>query len=144
LAGNAEGSIQWLIIPGRSAAPQTAVYYDIGGVFSYKINGVYFEVPLWPASINVVPDPSLNVRYFWQQVVFGLDPFAPDFSLPPVPFVVGVLIFNDGFGTAFNMRMSSAQPKIVDNVKGLLVSFALIGSQGNGCERDMKQLLESS
>ena len=81
------------------------------------------------ASINVVPDPEMTVKYFWEKFVYGADPFAPNFALPPVPFYLGLLIWNSGHGTAYAMKMTSSQPKIVDNMKGLLVSFNLIGSQ---------------
>ena len=61
--------------------------------------------------------------------MYGADPFAPNFALPPVPFYLGLYIYNGGYGTAYAMSITSSQPKIVDNQKGLLISFSLIGAQ---------------
>lgn len=48
---------------------------------------------------------------------------------PVVPFSLGVLIANNGYGAANNLQMSSAQPEIIDNEKGLLIKFAITGTQ---------------
>jgi len=45
-----------------------------------------------------------------------------------VPFTLGVAVKNDGYGTAFNLRITSAQPEIIENEKGLLVNFKIIGA----------------
>ena len=73
----------------------------------------------------------MTVKYFWEKYVYGADPFAPGRPLDPVPFYVGLFIWNSGYGTAYSMKMSSSQPKIIDNQKGLLISFNLIGAQWN-------------
>jgi hypothetical protein len=39
---------------------------------------------------------------------------------------------NEGKGEAKNLRITSGQPKIVDNEKGLLIDFQIIGSEVNG------------
>lgn len=48
---------------------------------------------------------------------------------PIVPFSLGVLITNNGYGEATNLQISSAQPEIIDNEKGLLIKFAITGTQ---------------
>lgn len=40
-----------------------------------------------------------------------------------------MLIRNEGKGTAKNLHINSAQPKIIDNEKGLLIDFNIIGTQ---------------
>jgi hypothetical protein len=43
-----------------------------------------------------------------------------------------VLVENRGKGTARNMRITSAQPRIVENEKGLLVDFKIIATEVAG------------
>ena len=76
------------------------------------------------------PDPLLDVHYFWQREVFGDDPFTPEVE-PPVPFYLGVLIHNAGGGTAHELGLSSGQPEIVENEKGLLITFKIVQSRLN-------------
>ena len=51
---------------------------------------------------------------------------------PIVPAELAVMVQNNGYGTAKNVRIESAQPKIVENEKGLAINFALISSNLNG------------
>src|SRR5439155_4400682 len=51
---------------------------------------------------------------------------------PSVPFVLGVMVENRGKGTARNVQIISGQPQIVDNEKGLLIDFKIIGTQVAG------------
>lgn len=65
-----------------------------------------------------------------EKFIYGLDPFAPNpATQQPVPFYLGLMMYNGGWGTAWNMRMTSSQPEIVENKKGLLVSFKMIGAE---------------
>ena len=48
---------------------------------------------------------------------------------PPQPFSLGLLIANDGYGIAQNLKITSSQPEIIENEKGLLITFEIIGSQ---------------
>jgi hypothetical protein len=88
-------------------------------------------VPLSAVEIQVLPNPRLAVHYFLPKVVFGDDPFTDPIE-PALPFSLGVQVHNSGAGIAQRMRISSAQPKIVNNEKGLLVEFQLLGSQVGG------------
>ena len=54
---------------------------------------------------------------------------AVDVVEPTVPFSLAILITNAGYGSANNLRITSGQPEIIDNEKGLLVSFKIIGAQ---------------
>ncbi|MGE3164638.1 MAG: CARDB domain-containing protein [Planctomycetota bacterium] len=128
LAPFAEASAQWLIVPTTDAAPQQETPYSVGGFFSYSLGGTSFSVVLEPAPITVRPDPRLVLHYFWQRDIVGDDPFTAPIE-PSEPFSVGLLIENDGYGTARNVRVTSNQPQIVENEDGLLVSFMLIGTQ---------------
>ncbi|MEN8221374.1 MAG: hypothetical protein ABFS56_34530, partial [Pseudomonadota bacterium] len=50
---------------------------------------------------------------------------------PPVPYTLGVRIKNDGHGVARQLKIESAQPRIVENELGLLIGFEIIGSSVN-------------
>ena len=125
------GSAEWTFIPTNLAAPQTATIYSIGGSLSYTENGSVINVPLLSTGITVLPQAELYLDYFQSRNVYGDDPFT-DATEISVPFDLAVLVQNKGYGDAKNLRISSSQPKIVDNDKGLLIDFNIIGSQVNG------------
>ncbi|WP_103123724.1 Calx-beta domain-containing protein, partial [Nostoc cycadae] len=124
------GSAQWTFIPTNLAAPEVPTQYSIGGTLSYTENGQLITVPLLSTPITVYPQAELYLDYFQQRNVYGDDPFT-DQTETSVPFSLGVLVKNEGKGDAKNLRITSAQPKIVDNEKGLLIDFQIIGSQVN-------------
>ena len=133
LPSDQAGRAIWVFIPTRDAAPLAPTQYTIGGEATYTQGGHTFTLPLFPAPIQVLPDPRLVVKYFWQREVYSDDPFTPE-TEPAEPFPLAMMVSNQGRGAAKNMRITSAQPKIVDNEKGLLVDFKLIGSQVGGRE----------
>jgi hypothetical protein len=53
------------------------------------MEGVLLTVVLWPATVNVMPDPRMTVKYFWEKWVYGADPFN-NLIGQPVPFYVGM------------------------------------------------------
>ncbi len=126
----ATGSAQWLLTPTRIAAPLNDTVYFIGGTLSYTQNGTQITVPLFPVSITVKPDPFLQFHYFWQHDVYSDDPFTPQIE-PFEPYSLGLIVLNGGAGAARNLQITSSQPKIVENEKGLLIDFKIIGSQVN-------------
>ena len=125
------GSAEWTFIPTHLAAPQTATTYNIGGTLSYTENGQVINVPLLSTGITVLPQAELYLDYFQSRNVYGDDPFT-DATEISVPFDLAVLVQNQGYGDAKNLRITSSQPEIVDNEKGLLIDFNIIGSQLNG------------
>jgi hypothetical protein len=131
LAPNASGTAQWTLIPGLDAAPQVATNYLVSGTISYVQNGVAVTIPLTAQSITVQPSPQLYLTYFLQRDVYGDDPFTPEIE-PSIPFPLAVIVQNQGYGTAYNFQITSAQPTIVDNEKGLLINFNIIGTEVNG------------
>ncbi len=131
LAGGIIGSARWILIPTVDAAPATPVIYAIGGQFSYTQGQTRVQIPLAPVNITVLPTPRLWVKYFHQRDVYSDDPFT-DETEPSIPFNLAVMIENRGEGTARNMRITSAQPRIVENEKGLLIDFKLIATEVAG------------
>jgi len=124
----------WLIVPTQEAAPTTQRTYFVGGRFTYRMDGRQIDMPLFPDDILVRPDAQLHVKYFHQKDVYGDDPFTEEVE-PAEPFSLGLMMTNRGYGPAYRVSMSSAQPRIVDNEKGLLIDFRVIGSQVGAEER---------
>jgi hypothetical protein len=123
-------SAAWLLVPSRDAAPDQPTQYFVGGEFSYTQNDSTITMPLFPAPILVMPDPLLVLDYFLVRDVYGDDPFTPEVE-SPAPFPLGLMVRNNGKGVANNMRITSSQPQIVENEKGLLIDFKIIGTQVN-------------
>ena len=131
VAAGAQISSAWTLLPTRDAAPLADTKYTVGGTITYTLSGVNVTLPLFPAPITVKPDPLLQFHYFLQKNVYGDDPFTPEVE-PSEPFALGLLIVNKGAGTAHNMTITSSQPQIVDNAKGLQIGFQLLGASVNG------------
>ena len=121
------GAAEWLIVPYSEAAPTADLLYDIGGTLVYMLGDEEISIPLLPTKVTVTPDPSLHVHYFWEKYVIGDNPFTSE-KEPSVPFSLGVAVRNMGYGTAINLQITSAQPEIIENEKGLLVNFKIIGN----------------
>ncbi|MFB2737342.1 ELWxxDGT repeat protein, partial [Umezakia ovalisporum] len=125
------GTALWTFIPTNLAALEVPTEYNIGGVLSYLENGANITVPLLSAPITVFPQAELYLDYFHQRDVFADDPFTDQIEIS-VPYSLGVLVRNEGKGEAKNLKITSGQPKIIENEKGLLIDFQIIGSEVNG------------
>ena len=132
LMSGESGSVEWLIVPLSEAAPETDRVYAVGGTLRYTIDNENITIPLLPTLITVTPDPSLLVHYFWERTVIGDDPFTEEVE-PSIPFTLGVIVKNAGYGVASSLTLSSGQPEIIENERGLLINFMIIGANiGNG------------
>ncbi|MEW5801628.1 MAG: chitobiase/beta-hexosaminidase C-terminal domain-containing protein [bacterium] len=125
--------IHWLIIPapGASNGLQEGALYYVGARLTYTIGGEEHVTDVTPDYIFVKPMPMLTLDYFLPRDVFGDDAFTTEIE-PPVPYNLGVRVKNDGAGTAKNLKIDSAQPKIIENELGLLINFVIEGSEVNG------------
>ena len=128
LGPSSDGKLTFTFIPTVDAAPDAPVQYLIGGTLTYFQNGEKVTVKVVPAEVTVNPEAKLQLNYFWQRDVFGDDPFTPQIE-PSEPFALGLEVLNIGHGTAKDMTITSAQPEIVENEKGLLINFKIISSQ---------------
>ncbi|MCX8108512.1 MAG: hypothetical protein N3G20_06885, partial [Verrucomicrobiae bacterium] len=97
----------------------------------YVQNGSAVTVPLSPTRIFVLPSPNLHIHYFHQRDVVSDDP-CTDVIEPAVPYNLAVLVQNRGYGRARNFRITSAQPQIVENEKGLLIDFCVVATEVAG------------
>ena len=134
-----EGSIIVQFIPTKQAAPEIAKVYSFGGSFSFidPFTGEFMTYNLYPVDIWVNPSPDLYVNYFMQRDILGDDPLTEDRIEPIVPAELGVIIHNRGAGTAKNVLLETAEPRIIDNEKGLAIDFAMYGAAFNGNERQL-------
>jgi hypothetical protein len=128
LAGGATGRALYVFIPTADAARDQPTRYTIGGTLSYIESGQKITVPLLPAQITVFPEARLNLHYFQQRDVYSDDPFTEEVE-PSEEFALGLLAYNDGKGDARDFSITSAQPKIIENEKGLLIDFKIAGTQ---------------
>ena len=122
------GLIQYTIVPTLEAAPDQPTVYSIGGMLHYIDNGTAIDVPLLPDRITVYPEAQLTLDYFWQRDVIGDDPFT-DAIEASEPIAVGLQVVNVGKGAAGDLTITSAQPQIIENEKGLLIDFTILSSQ---------------
>jgi hypothetical protein len=124
----ASGRLTWLVVPGPDAASNGPVVYTVSGTLTYRQDGFLVRIPLAPVAITVLPTARLQADYFLQRDVFSDDPFTAELESAE-PFSLGVLVNNFGHGTARNLRIASAQPLIVENERGLIIDFDIIGTQ---------------
>ena len=124
--------INWLLIPAPGSAGENPAgkKYLVGATLKYRYAGEDQTIDVSPDVITVKPLPLLTLDYFLQQHVWGDDPLTAEVE-PIEPFTLGVRVKNNGFATAKNLKIDSAQPKIIENNQGLLINFTLTGSYVN-------------
>lgn len=133
------GTAVILFIPTKNAAPEVPKEYSFGGALSYLdpfTNSVVTR-DLFPVTLTVKPSPDLWLKYFMQRDVLGDNPLTKDVVEPSVDAEFSLLIHNKGAGEATNVKIASKQPEIVDNEKGLLITFEITGSSLNGAPKNM-------
>ncbi|HLS27149.1 MAG TPA: hypothetical protein VK041_00750, partial [Opitutales bacterium] len=126
-------TIRWFIIPKPTAGgtDPNGKMFRVGARLGGKLGGV--DIPkdqmfVYPDMIRVKPEPQLEITYFLPRDVQGDDPFTPEVE-PPVPFTLGVLVTNSGYGIARDVVIKSEQPRIVENVQSLLLVAQLLGAR---------------
>ena len=138
--------VEWFLIPTISAGGMTpeGVRYMIGA----ELGGMLYGQEIPADSLQVVsdmitvrPEPQLEITYFQPRDVLGDNPFTPDIVETPVPFTLGVMVNNVGFGAARKLKINSEQPRIVDNSQGLLMVPFLLGSRVDDEPTDHASLL---
>ena len=124
LKSGQRGQAKWLLTPTKKAAPTHPVEYLVDGVVQYKLNNVDVAIDISPEKITVKPDPSLILLYFMEKYVQSDDPMTQAIE-PTIPFSLGLLIINNGYGVARNLKIQTSQPEIIDNRAGLLIDFKI-------------------
>lgn len=125
-------TINWLIIPAPGSAGTSPLgkKYLVGATLKYKFGGEETVLEVSPDVITVKPLPLLTLDYFLTQDVLADDPLTAEIE-PVEPFTLGVRVKNNGQAIAKNLKIDSAQPKIIENNQGLLINFILTGSYVN-------------
>ncbi|MBN2063809.1 MAG: hypothetical protein JW745_03325, partial [Sedimentisphaerales bacterium] len=133
LGAQSSGQANWKIVPSTSvvttAEPEE---FFVSGTITYLDEGRVVVVPLSAASIMVYPQPELSLSYFHQKDVYSDDPWTDDVIEPAVPYELAVMVRNSGYGKAVDLKITSAQPQIIENEKGLLIDFRIIGTEIDG------------
>lgn len=145
VAPKSTAEVHWLIIPtpGSADAVPTGKLYFIGATLKYNLGGEAKTTVVSPDSIYVKPLPKLALDYFLEQDVFADDAFTPAPEIEPaIPFTLGVRVKNNGAASATGLKIDSAQPKIIENVQGLLVAFNIIGSNVNDSPKTNSLLID--
>jgi beta propeller repeat protein len=139
--------VKWFIIPKISAGGRdpNGLRYRVGCTLAGRMRGV--EIPkdvlfAIPDEIFVKPEPQLEITYFQPRDVFGDNPFTARVE-SPIPFTLGVLVKNSGFGAARKLQINSQQPKIVENRQGLLLVAQLLGARVSDSPLSSASLLVS-
>ena len=122
-------TINWLLIPAPGSAGISSLgkKYLVGATLKYKFGAEAHTLEVSPDVITVKPLPLLTLDYFLTKDVWADDPLTPAIEAVE-PFTLGVRVKNDGFAAAKNLKIDSAQPKIIENNQGLLINFLLTGS----------------
>ena len=142
VAASSTATIHWLLIPapGSAGVSPLGKKYLIGATLQYRFGAEAHTLEVSPDVITVKPLPLLTLDYFLQQDVIADDPLTPEIE-PVEPFTLGVRVKNNGFASAKNLKIDSAQPKIIENNQGLLINFKLTGSYVNDAPAQNSLLL---
>ena len=141
IAAKDTAALTWLIIPTERAVAQQAASYLIGARVRYTYQGREEEIEVAPDMITVKPLPDLRLEYFMPRDVWGDDPLTAAVIEPVQPYTLGARLLNAGWGTAKDLRIDSAQPRIVMNPQGLLIDFKIHGSYVGEAEAEKTLLL---
>lgn len=138
LDADTEGTATVLFIPEPGAAPTVPRPYSFGGNLSYidPFSGLRVTMPLVPVTLTVNPSPDMFLHYFLERDVLGDDIFTSEVE-PSIPAKLGLMIENNGYGEATNVRIESAQPQVIDNENGLALNMNLIGTRLQGEDANM-------
>jgi hypothetical protein len=129
VAPQTAATINWLLIPAPGSAGNNPFgkKYLVGAALKYTFGGEDTVLDVSPDVITVKPLPLLTLDYFLTQNVWADDALTPEIE-PVEPFTLGVRVKNEGFAAAKALKIDSAQPKIIENNQGLLISFLITGS----------------
>jgi len=125
-----QASVAWQLIPSATAGgtAATGTPYDVQVHFTYAVDGVPRSAVTQRVRITVLPSPRLTLHYTVPYVVVAGKPAK-----------LRVRAENLGSGTARNLTIESAQPRVIeripeggidpfDEVVGPLVDFTITGS----------------
>lgn len=129
VAAQTTATANWLLIPAPGSAGDTPFgkRYLVGATLRYRYGNETHVMELDPDAITVKPLPALTLDYFLTRDVIADDPFTTVVEAPE-PYTLGVRVKNNGMAPADDLKIESAQPRIIDNQQGLPITFKIIGS----------------
>ena len=109
--------VSWFIIPKISAGGESpvGVDYDVGAELAGSLYGNEIDPSVLlviPDTITVRPEPQLEITYFQPRDVDGDNPFTTDIVETPIPFTLGVLVKNSGYGQANQIGRASCRVRV--------------------------------
>ena len=129
-----KGGLQWIVTPQLEAAGPNGTTYIFGGTMTYHVLGAINTVDLSQTLVTIKPGPSLQVHYFWEKHVQG--EHAKGEKENALPFCFAVAIRNSGAQTAEKLRVVSPQLEVIEEEKGTLTNYRVIGSMLGKEDRD--------
>ena len=123
-------SINWQIIPSSDAGGTQAsgLEYKISTAIDYAYNVNAHSYVTDEETITVKPMPKLAIDYELPYVVMAGKPVK-----------IRVKVSNQGYGPANNLVISSAQPRIVENLNNIPISFTINGSSATPNENGYQE-----
>jgi len=113
-----QATAAWLIGPKAGAGGTSGKRYFASAHLVYDLGGSHFDTWSEARQFDVQPEPHLIIDYY-----------LPSLVQNSVPFRMGFTIENRGPGYARGVTLQSGQPRIVENVSGTQISFAVWSCQ---------------
>jgi RHS repeat-associated protein/uncharacterized repeat protein (TIGR01451 family) len=116
MVSGTQQAAMWTLVPDglNITEPQGRKFY-VQAFMSYKVNGVTYNFETQRETITVMPQPFVLIDYFIPRYVWANEPFK-----------IWIMATNLGWGAAKNLKVDSAQPRIVRNDSGLPINFEII------------------
>ncbi|MBA3531694.1 MAG: RHS repeat protein, partial [Ardenticatenales bacterium] len=122
LAPMSKMGLSWQIIPaGLDVFEPDGRDFTVQAVIHYTLDGQPHTRRTVPEPITIYPAPSLRIDYE-----------MPSPGTRCSSFYLSAYIRNEGLGTARNLRLDSAHPRLLNNQAGLPLSFTIVESYING------------
>ncbi len=135
LASGATAEVKIQYIADTNIAQNGPERYLFGAYLSYTDpqDSESKTLSITPVELTVNPSPSLNLHYFLTEDVYSDDPFTDSIEAAQRA-EIGLIVSNDGRGTAKNFTLSDFHPEFLENEKGLALELNMLGSSLNGGE----------
>jgi hypothetical protein len=117
VSGPAE--IDWQVVPSSAAGGTLPAgkNYTFWATIDYQYGGTAYNVTTLTETGTVLPMPKLTLDYT-----------LPYVTMAGKPVRLAVQVTNNGYGPARSLVIQSAQPRILENLNNLPISFTLLGS----------------
>ena len=116
---NGPAEIDWQVVPSSEAGGTLPAgkNYKFWATIDYQYGGTPYNVTTLTETETVLPMPKLTLDYT-----------LPYVTMAGKPVRLAVKVTNNGYGPAHSLLIQSAQPKILENVNNIPISFTLLGS----------------